>query len=138
MTDREYARQRARVVRVAKRWKQRIVPHWTLTYAFHRDGLPNESPDAGGWVTTMKCAAQWAYRKAKISVDLANVSDLSDDELEEMFVHELMHCVLHEMREIVPEKCANCGSNRTMADNWLPHEESVAQALAVTVLNAPR
>lgn len=138
MTDREYAKQKARFIRTAKRWKQRIVPHWTLTYAFHRDGIPGETPDAGGWVGTMKCHAQWAYRKAKIDVDLENIADLDDGDLETMFVHETMHCILHEMRQIVPDKCANCASDRTLADNWLPHEESVAQQLAITIVNAYR
>jgi hypothetical protein len=67
-----------------------------------------------GTFAMMECWADWKYMKADITVNLYELAKRndSDEELEEMVVHELQHILLNEMRE-----------------KGIEHEERVAMTL---------
>jgi len=43
--------------------------------------------------------ASWEYMDADIQVNLAVCSDFTEDEIEKVVIHELLHLVVNEMRE---------------------------------------
>lgn len=131
MTEAEYNRERARVLRVAKKWKKRILRNWDVTYAF----TPTlEADKQSGWSTAMECSAIWPYRRATVNVALESTKDMDDSRLEKSVVHEFIHAVVNQMREYVPDGCVNCGSNRTVSDGALKHEEAVVQNITDIIL----
>ena len=130
MTEAEYQREKARVLKALKKWKKRLVKHWDVAYEFSEVIEDAKS----GFATVMQCHAQWPYRKARISVALDNTQDMDDARLENSVVHEFLHAVINQMREYVPSNCPNCGSDRTVADGALKHEEAVVQNLADIIL----
>lgn len=116
MNDAEYERQKARVDALAKQWLSALgLDYWDITLEFYRGRLPSEGEDDGA-DPLARCKVKWQYLYATISWDLEAVAEESDGELERIFVHECMHVFLHELRH--------------STDDWLDHEERVAQMLA--------
>ncbi len=74
------------------------------SYMYHDDGT----------IAMMDCWADWKYMKAEITINMYEFvrQNNSDDELEEIVVHELMHILLNEMKE-----------------KGIDHEERVAMTL---------
>lgn len=44
------------------------------------------------------CQANWKYMHAEVRIDVPQFSTMSDAEMEDCIVHELLHAVVHEMR----------------------------------------
>jgi hypothetical protein len=64
------------------------------------------------------CKAKWEYRHATIRFAVETVEAMDERELDECVVHELMHCLLNELRE---------------EDFDLKHEERVTTDLTCAV-----
>lgn len=119
MTDAEYGEQKARVKALIDKWPEHLgLGWWKLTYVYERelDGETERDNKVANWVTTFRCRAQWQYSNALITAFLPTIASLSDEDLEQAFVHELCHVLVSEMRE--PKK-----------DHY-DHEERVATTLA--------
>lgn len=106
--------ERKRIRRIGKKWRHVLALYeWDLTTHFVDGPLIVDgtlAPDAAG------CASvDWQYRHADVSFNLEKTAKLTDTKLEEVYLHEMMHVLLHEMREHDPE---------------LKHEERVASTLA--------
>lgn len=117
MTDAEYQAQKDRVKALIERWVKPIgLGWWRIDFNWSRERKEpaDDSPSATRCV--MECHALWKYRKATITCYVPAVEEIEDDEyLEWIFIHELMHIFVNEIRE--PE-------------DWMSHEERVCSELA--------
>ena len=118
MNDKEYRQQKNRLIALRDKWYKRLgLGWWCVELEYCRDGLPDPpNNDSEQFQTIFKTYAKWEYRKGLIKCNMPAIAELSNDDLEEMWVHECMHLIVNEMRE--------------SGDNWLKHEESVCTALA--------
>ena len=122
MNDAEYEQQVARLLALADQWVRPIgLGWWRVDLAYDRDGadFADSEVKVGGFTkgTTARCFADWRYGTATIVWNMPAVAHLSDDDLEAVFVHELMHVFLSEMQE---------GARQSVQR---PHEERVASTL---------
>lgn len=120
MTDAEFAALKARVRALADKWIGPLgLKWWRVELDFDRAGFErSEEMRAGNQFCLMRCYVMWQYLTATIEVNAPECAELTDERLEETFVHELAHIFLHEMRAI--------GERR---EGWLDHEERVATQL---------
>lgn len=120
MTDAEYEVQKARIQALSDKWLTPLGLRWWRTeMAYYREGLPEDMKRERGTSVAATTKADWKYLDALISFDLMLTKDIDDEHLEWLFIHEMMHVLLHEMRWQEHEN----------ADN-LDHEERVATMLA--------
>ena len=118
MNDAEYDALRLRIGTLIDRWVKTLgLGWWTIAFEYERESAEFHVDDEPRPKTAACCVADWKYIHATITFNMRRCFPLNDDELERIFVHELMHVFLHETRE-----------GRT-EDGWL-HEERVASTLA--------
>lgn len=118
MDDAEYEAQKARVQRLIAKWVRPIgLGWWQINMEWTRAHGERRDDD---FEVKFVCRADWRYALANITVYLPGIAGVTDDDLERMFVHELMHVFLCEMR-VTDEDGA-----RKQRD----HEERVATMLA--------
>lgn len=110
--------ERKRIRAIAKRWYNVLALYeWDLSTKFVDgslivDGALNH--DAAG------CASvDWEYRQATLQFNVQQTARMTDSELENVYVHEIMHVLLHEMRE-----------------DGIKHEERTASTLAFAFMRA--
>ena len=116
MNDKEFNALRKRFQVLIKRWVGPLgLGWWRLNFTYHRELTPTDVSQDGKREALGTCKANWQYREAEIIFNMPACADLKDDELERMFVHELMHVFLNEARQ---------------KDVITPGEESAASALA--------
>ena len=112
MTDAEYEVQLERVRRLIEKWAKPIgLNWWRAKYVYDRDRCPEDAK------RVMDCSSSWKYGWFQITAYLPVVMTREDNELEEDFVHELMHVFLTELRNLE-------------AVEWEAHKEHVATVLA--------
>lgn len=98
MNDREYRQQKRRIRRLIRRWENALgLRWWRISHVYYREGLQEASKE--GASTLAQCTAQWEYRLATVRWSMPDVKEVADDELDEAFVHEMMHVFVSEMRE---------------------------------------
>lgn len=124
MTDAQFKAQRRRLKALIKRWHHRLgLAWWRVHYVYHRDSSEFASSDDGlvhnaAAATTL---ADWRYLEATISFNMQELAELDDEALEFVFVHELMHVLVAEMR------ADHEGKRR---HEHVDHEERVCTTLA--------
>lgn len=105
MNDKEYIAQKRRIQKLIKKWVRPLgLGWWTINFSYRRESslMPAETeyhPKTinGTWVSAFITCADWCYQTATIECYLNILKDVNDDELEEYFVHELMHIFLSVM-----------------------------------------
>ena len=114
MNDAEYEAQRKRLTDLADWWIPKIgLGWWRLDLAYARDDFEVDGKPAPN---TVACTtANWRYGHGCITWNMPRVAEQSDGDLQQCFVHELMHVFLNEARE--------------NGEDWLDHEERVASTL---------
>lgn len=97
MTDKEYEKQRQRVIKYWDKWYNVLGIHWwRINRNWHRERR-EDSPNTFG-----DCSTDWEYRNATINFYLLVAIDMSDNALEEAVVHEFVHVLaapLHDFRD---------------------------------------
>ena len=114
MKTKGFKRQRRRVRRLADRWVKPLGLSWWRVDHLYYDRRKRFKTKRGEVLFYVR--ADWRYAQAAIDVNLPLVAQMSDEELEEYYVHELSHIFLSEMR---PAK-----------GDGDDHEERVATTLA--------
>lgn len=117
LTDSDVRLQQKRVHRLVRRWRG-LIPGWRVNIEFSREPLDS---DGDGWTTNARCDPKWEYLTANITFALQAIADLSEDELERIFVHECCHILVNEM----------CGP---ASDEATKHEERVVCGLTSAFL----
>ena len=120
MTGKESKRQIARIKALRKKWYSPLrLFEWDITWKYVDGDLLVDgalAEDAAAVATV-----DWRYRHATIQWNLRLIADQPADELERIFVHEVMHVQVNEMRE-----------------GDLHHEERVCQTLALCFTDMAR
>lgn len=121
-SDRKRALLKGRVKKLADKWIKPIGLGWWTIHINYYDDIADTNVSDGVSSVGMDVVPNWKYMEATIRVNLTNVDKLDDDTLEYMFVHELMHIFVNEMREY------------QNSENPINHEERVCTQLAKAML----
>lgn len=66
-----------------------------------------------------RCHTDWRYQKTTIEISIKRISSMSEREIEECVVHELMHVFLNEMREEEIDHEERVATNLQKAFMWV-------------------
>ena len=96
----QWKRQRRRIRALLKKWRVALtLDEWDITNEYTDGSIIVDGELSSGAVAA--AAVRWEYRRATISWNTQAVAQMNDADLEEVFLHEAMHVLLHEMREVV-------------------------------------
>jgi len=88
---------RDKIQRVFDYWRYRLwLGPWSITLHYEWNGIDQSRRDLSILAT---CSARWMYLEADITFDMPLISCVSDQKLEEIVVHEMIHILVNEMRE---------------------------------------
>lgn len=119
MTDTEYDKLKQQLNDLYAYWKVIGIGWWNVRLVFEREGIRQTDDQAKyNEQTYFRVHADWRYLEATIYCSMPQLLELTEEGLEESFVHELMHIMVNEMR-------ADAGTGR------IDHEERVCQTLAL-------
>lgn len=128
MTDIEKEKQKKRITSLADKWLGILgLYHWKISFIFEIDKEEPETRYSPGrlkavkglWEHVMDTEVDPYYLQANISIWLPVIKELTEEELEESFLHELCHVIVSPMSK--PSKCKE--------------EELVATSLARAIQN---
>ena len=129
MNKKKFGEIKDRVEVYMGKWISRMRGGWTVYTTYHNGPIPDDKPPSdqrrAGLITSMTCQTRWEYATAWIKVSVPALVGKTDDDIEEMVVHELMHVHVHELRQN-PEA------------DWIKHEERVCTLLARSFLATER
>lgn len=104
MTDKEYKQQKERVRKLIKRWVRPLgLNWWKIDFVYERSEKTQDDTDyspkaiKGKWTCALDTSCDPYYLTAEIRAFLPILQDINDEDLEEYFVHELMHVFLSPM-----------------------------------------
>lgn len=124
MNDAEYEEQKARIIALEQRWFGVLgLAAWKINTEFIRGDFTSDGQPAPETLATAKTHSQ--YMLATISWNMPIVPDHDDRELERVFLHEMMHVLVNEMRPSREDNAVNRAL--TEEDAW--HEERVCTML---------
>jgi hypothetical protein len=119
MTDSEYDRVKERLMNLKDFWRVIGIGWWHIRLELEREGIrQTDAQYVSAEQTFFRVSVDWRYMEATIHCSMPALATLDDETLEEMFVHELMHIMVNEMR-------SDAGTNS------IDHEERVCQTLAL-------
>lgn len=99
MNDKEFAKQKARVVKIAGWWIDQLwLRGWNVEVKCHRGPWVGMRDAGAGFVVPADITCHWQYAEARININLEEVKDLSKEKLEKVLLHELCHAIVNEMR----------------------------------------
>lgn len=111
MTDAEYNEQKERLEKYLVKWhKLMSMGHYHLKYVYKRDFCVDDKSRS----TYARTSTSWEYREATIEWYMPSLAKATDDELENIVIHEFCHVqmaplsqdqpeVMHEQRELATE-----------------------------------
>lgn len=121
MTDKAFKRQKKRVQKYLRHWKVMLgLGVWRIDVDWYDGRLPETRSLNDRDVVLADIHVSWEYLKATMRVNVAAVAGLSDEQLEEVIIHELLHAVVNEMRNY-------------SADDGIYHEERVVSTLTSVI-----
>lgn len=98
-----------------KKWKSNLfLGMWTINF-----NIRSYLSDDGSHSTAATCDASWKYFTATIDFSLEQMEDLSEDEIEKIVIHELLHIVVNEMREDGIDHEERVTSHLQMIMSWM-------------------
>ncbi len=125
--DREMRVQSRRVEKLMNKWPDRLgLTHWNIKLEM----CATSSRDDGEitWRVSFQTATLWQYMDSIITAYVPAIAEMSDDQVEEAFVHELCHILVGEM--------SNCSTDKGDRDGASPHEERVVTQITTAILGA--
>lgn len=94
MTDKEYYKQKKRIQDLVDKW---IGPSgfkwWQINLEYSRQ-FDSDDHEQHAYSTTATTHVRWPYHKADITFYMPVVAETDDNELENVFVHELAHLLI--------------------------------------------
>jgi hypothetical protein len=93
VTDAEFKRTKRRIEKYLDRWRHILwITQWFITTEYYRE--PPPEMNHGDSCSLMDIVPRWEYMR----VNMPQVALLPLDDLEKTVMHELLHCVVCEMR----------------------------------------
>lgn len=122
MNDREHARHCKEFNALIDQWRTDLfLGNWQIDTEHFRTGNGDVDQNTGQ-TPAAKCAADWRYMHAKVTCNCHMFEGMPKGKVEQVVIHELLHAVVHEMREW-----------STKDDSSVPHEERVVSHLTSVV-----
>lgn len=107
MLDKEFRETKRRIEGLIERWRHILwLSHWQIDVTYCREA-PADMDGPGEQCAHMDILPRWEYMTAAIRVNMPQVSHLDMDDLERTVLHELLHCVVCEIRDGKPKRSAN-------------------------------
>lgn len=103
ITTKEIIAEKNRFKRASKLWADLLwLNDWEIDVSYTITPIESRDPSdkERGHCTLATCDVKWFYKKAFINVYLVQTMLLSDKDLEKLVLHELLHAVVNEMRNI--------------------------------------
>lgn len=88
-----------RIERIFTHWTEVLELNWMHLVLYRSDTSNSDDADCAA-----DTSAKWQYRSAKITVYLPTVANHSDEDLEGIIVHELVHVLIHPMESLTKDK----------------------------------
>lgn len=112
MTDREYLQQKKRVRLLMNKWVKPLgLRRWKIEFIYSREKRDDHQESSyrppskhGEWITAFATTADPYYLTATITAYFPALIDVDDTDLEEYFLHELMHVFLSPMHHHATRK----------------------------------
>lgn len=99
MTDKEFRRVEKLINRLMNKWKGTLgFNRWKIRVTVYQD-YNEDNRDCAA-----KCNAMWEYQDVWLRFYAMRMVDMSDKEIEEIFVHEMCHALVNQMREWSADK----------------------------------
>lgn len=102
MTDKEFNTQKKRIRSLITKWHKAIgMNWWRVEYIYSRERRDDSATtyDPGqGWDVAADCQTDSNYMTATVTFYLPNIATIRDEELEEIYLHELMHVLINPMQ----------------------------------------
>lgn len=102
MRKADYRRHRDRVRALNEKWTYalgfRWWRHFEIRYYARRRDLPKAHRSRAGWDTVMWTTVRWDYLDAVIHVNVPAVARETEKDLEYIWLHELCHVAVNQMR----------------------------------------
>lgn len=90
MNDEEARKQKRRIQKFITKWQAPMGLRWFKIHLIYERGLCT----TGSGTAAETSMANWKYRSFEIIFYLPVIAEQKDDEVEEIVVHELTHCLL--------------------------------------------
>lgn len=124
MNDADFAFQEKRINHCFNFWVKRLRMlrrGWVFDLYFDRVGgdFREGKGKNDGWRVIARSRPQWEYMRGTITFNMPEIVTVTDDELDQVMVHELLHFVVAEMSE---------------PDDDGKHEERVVTALTLIIV----
>lgn len=120
MNDELYAKTKERLEKFLTKWHPLLqMGFYQLKYDYVRTYCPDDSD------TCAVTNSSWVYRKAHITWYIQKLSELNDDELEDVVVHEFCHVLLAPVTQDQPQE-------------WHEQVEFVTQTMAMLLINVQK
>ena len=106
MNDKEYKIQKERVIAIRDRWHSLLgLGWWKISFYFCREQKDKTQPSSYSpknindeWTTVMDVSCDPYYLTASVNCYLQECALLNDEELEEIYLHEMMHVFLYPIK----------------------------------------
>lgn len=122
--------QQARIEAIYSRWESVLgLDSWDIGREFYPGTFINQNGNATGDAAVACTFTRWQYLHGSIWFNTAAAADQTDAQMEEHVVHEMVHVLLNEMRDL-------CTEDEHPIN--LKHEERVCTTLARAFLRASR
>lgn len=89
-----------RIAKALKKYKSLLgLGTWTLDVVYHALGHDEDfSSETKSGTIHATCVAHWEYRRADIKFNVYQFVELPDYKVEDTVKHELLHCLVNQMR----------------------------------------
>jgi len=104
LNDKKFRDTKRRVEGLIERWRRILwITQWKIDVTYFREP-PADMDGPGAQCAHMDIVPRWEYMTAAIRVNMPQVMHLDLDDLERTVMHELLHCVVCEMRHWTPTR----------------------------------
>lgn len=120
MDDKEYRRLSRIIDKLGKTWFSTLgFNRWKVKVRLHR-GINEDNPKCQA-----KCHALWEYMDMLLEFWVEALEDMTEREVEEVFLHECCHGLVNEMREWTPDRMCHeehVVTQLVLALAWAKHD----------------
>ena len=98
MNDKTYRKERARVLKRLRHWREPMgVGWWKIEFVWFREEKTTDHSSKAEWLTYFSVVSDWKYRTAVLNCYLGSTLDLSEDVLDRSIIHEFCHIIVNPM-----------------------------------------